>query len=109
MDPHPENPMTAPTARTQRILNFLSDRGIAPKKTNKVQVDIDRSCKMARVKVNGKAIMLGNFWDFHPGCHGFNLPNFASYTELADLFVSALKSNQQAVTLATNGGWAYRD
>jgi hypothetical protein len=101
--------MTVPTSRTQRILNFLNDRGIALKKSNKVQIDIDRGCSMARVKVNGKAVMLGNFWDFHPGCHGFNLPNFASYTELADLFVSALKSNHQAVTLATNGAWTFHE
>ena len=62
---------------SQRVLTFLSDQGIAVKRKNKVTVDIDRSCEMAQVKVNGKVIMVGNFWDFHPGCHGFNgLPSF---------------------------------
>ena len=27
--------------------------------------------QMAHVYVNDKHVMSGNFWDFHPGCHGF--------------------------------------
>lgn len=45
-------------AHSQRVLTFLSDQGIAVKRKNKVTVDIDRSCEMAQVKVNGKLIML---------------------------------------------------
>lgn len=31
---------------------------------------IDASCEMAEVLVEDVFVMAGNFWDFHPGCHG---------------------------------------
>lgn len=101
-------PMTGP--RTQRVLNFLKNSDIAIRpRSNKVTIDIDRSCDMARVKVNSKLIMMGNFWDFHPGCHGFDLPDFRGHESLADVFVSALEANQSKVTLTVNENWVYRD
>jgi hypothetical protein len=37
----------------------------------KVKLYIDYSCEMAMVlDSNGDCIMMGNYWDFHPGCHG---------------------------------------
>lgn len=95
---------------SQRVLTFLSDQGIAVKRKNKVTVDIDRSCEMAQVKVNGKVIMVGNFWDFHPGCHGFNgLPSFHGYNSLANVFVLGLEADQRQASLVTNEEWTYRD
>lgn len=39
-------------------------------KINKFVIDIHKPYEMARVKLNGEIIFLGNFWDYHPGCHG---------------------------------------
>lgn len=96
--------------QSQRVLTFLSEQGIAVKRKNKVTVDIDRSCKMAQVKVNGKLVMVGNFWDFHPGCHGFyGLPSFSGHDSLAQVFVQGLEADQRQVNLVTNEEWTYRD
>lgn len=38
----------------------------------KITLFLDPSCKMAGVKAGRKWIMVGNFWDFHPGCHGIH-------------------------------------
>jgi hypothetical protein len=39
---------------------------------------------MARVSIDGKCVMEGNFWDFHPGCHGINeYGEFAGFDDLA--------------------------
>ena len=37
-----------------------------------IQVGKDRSCEMAIVLVDGDCVMEGNYWDFHPGCHGID-------------------------------------
>ncbi len=37
-----------------------------------ILVQTDGSCEMARVSIDGVGVMEGNFWDFHPGCHGIN-------------------------------------
>jgi hypothetical protein len=37
-----------------------------------ILVQTDGSCEMARVSIDGKGVMEGNFWDFHPGCHNIN-------------------------------------
>ena len=37
---------------------------------NIVHVIRDEDCEMARVRVNETHVMEGNYWDFHPGCHG---------------------------------------
>ena len=33
-----------------------------------INLRIDDNCEMAEVILDGKHIMMGNFWDFHPGC-----------------------------------------
>lgn len=38
----------------------------------KIVFFLDQSCKMAAVKAGRKWIMTGNYWDFHPGCHGID-------------------------------------
>jgi len=73
---------------------------------NTVTIQIDDSCAMAQVLVNDVLIMVGNFWDFHPGCHGIDV-RFSSYDELADVFVQALEVH--GVTLIRDTEWTYED
>lgn len=48
-----------------------------------ILVEVDDSCEMAMVSINKECVMEGNFWDFHPGCHGITkYGDFNSYTEL---------------------------
>lgn len=39
---------------------------------NKILIKTDSSCEMAAVYLNDKLVMSGNFWDFHPHCHGIH-------------------------------------
>jgi hypothetical protein len=49
-----------------------------------ISVLVDRSCDMAKVSINDKCVMEGNFWDFHPGCHGINqYGDFYGFDDLA--------------------------
>jgi hypothetical protein len=49
-----------------------------------ISILVDRSCDMARVSMDEKLVMEGNFWDFHPGCHGINdYGNFYGFDDLA--------------------------
>lgn len=51
---------------------------------NIIEIKIDESCDMAAVYLNGELIMSGNFWDFHPGCHGIHkYGDFKGYSDLA--------------------------
>ena len=50
---------------------------------NIVEVKVDKSCEMAEVYLNDKLIMMGNFWDFHPNCHGiYEYGEFKGYLDL---------------------------
>lgn len=58
------------------MINILHRRDdIIPviKGNNVIKIYRDQSCKMACIKLNGVPLMEGNFWDFHPGCHGGKL------------------------------------
>jgi hypothetical protein len=49
-----------------------------------ILVQSDRSCEMAAVAIDDKCVMSGNFWDFHPGCHGINeYGEFGGHDDLA--------------------------
>jgi hypothetical protein len=49
-----------------------------------ISVLVDRSCDMAKVSIDDKCVMSGNFWDFHPGCHGINqYGDFYGFDDLA--------------------------
>lgn len=37
-----------------------------------IKVVLQRECSGAAVFVGDELVMMGNFWDFHPGCHGLN-------------------------------------
>lgn len=52
--------------------------------TKRIQIGVDKSCEMAIVLIDGKCVMEGNFWDFHPGCYGINeYGDFKGYLSLA--------------------------
>lgn len=52
---------------------------------NTITIRTDEACEMACVELNGERIMMGNFWDFHPNCHGIHeYGHFNSYAQLAN-------------------------
>ena len=52
---------------------------------NIIEIKVDKSCEMAQVSLNGKIIMCGNFWDFHPRCHGiYEYGDWNCYNGLAN-------------------------
>jgi len=52
--------------------------------SNLIEVFVDSSCEMAQVDLNGKCVMGGNYWDFHPRCHGiYKYGEFNCYMGLA--------------------------
>ncbi|WP_431785855.1 hypothetical protein [Paenibacillus lactis] len=68
------------------------------KDTNFIKVLVDKSCSMASVEVNGKCLMMGNFWDFHNGCHGMNdIPSFRGYNSLVQLIEKYISSQGKSV------------
>lgn len=36
----------------------------------KIVVELYKDHEMARIKVGGRSVFTGNYWDFHRGCHG---------------------------------------
>lgn len=63
-----------------------------------IEAFVDDSCEMAIVKLNGKLVMEGNFWDFHPGCHG--ITKYGEWKGFPDLvqkiYISLLKKGYSA-------------
>jgi hypothetical protein len=46
---------------------------------------------MAKVSLDGKTVMEGNFWDFHPGCHGlYQYGEFKGYAGLRNAILRTL-------------------
>lgn len=98
-----------PSARTTRVLKFMAANHIPvhPLASNRVVICKDDSCDMAEVLVNGHSVMMGNTWDFHPGCHGFNLPDFQTPEDLAELFLNALKAEGKQAEIIEDLDWTY--
>lgn len=49
-----------------------------------IKVRTDHSCEMAEVLLDDELVMMGNFWDFHPGCCDVTeYGNFSSYATLS--------------------------
>ena len=70
-----------------------------------IKVKIDESCEMACVELNGKCIMEGNYWDFHPYCQGIHeYGDFKSYTQLANNIKLKLGGN-----IVYDYTWKYKD
>ena len=60
----------------------------------------DTNCDMACVSLNDRCIMEGNYWDFHPGCHGINeYGDWNSPKQLADAIKSKLISEGKQVEI----------
>ena len=78
------------------------------KKTNVIYLGVDKSCDMAVVELNQKTILFGNFWDFHPGCHGHTFA-FRGYQELVIKIKSYLESIGNSVTIKEDYNWKYED
>lgn len=52
---------------------------------NIIKVRLDEASEMAYVELNGECVMMGNYWDFHPNCHGIReYGDFQSYAQLAN-------------------------
>lgn len=86
---------------------YLDKRDVMTLEKNTIKIMIDRSCDMERVEVNGVEIMEGNSHDFHPGCHGMDLPSFNSSSELAKLFDGMFKSSGKESEIVVDRGWKY--
>jgi hypothetical protein len=63
-----------------------------------IKIQVDLSCEMARVSIDGKGVMEGNFWDFHPGCHAINeYGDFEGHDDLATVIGESLRKNGYVV------------
>ncbi len=72
------------------------------KKKNQIEVFYDPSCEMAKVLLNDVLVMDGNYWDFHPECHGITkYGDWNSYTELARAISRKLGDNNCEITTKT--------
>lgn len=89
------------------VMGYLDKRGIEILDNNIITIKIDSSKEMRCVEVNGREIMEGNSWDFHPGCHGMELPDFNSSSELAELFNGMFKSNGNDSEIVIDRNWKY--
>lgn len=66
-------------------------RNVLPQST--ILIELDQSCRMARVSVNGLYVMEGNYGDFYPGCHG------GWHYDLAEKFGNYRSARSMAQTL----------
>lgn len=89
------------------VYSFMEDNEINFCEKNIILINIDNSCDMAEVEVNGKTIMSGNNSDFHPGCHGILLPDFRNKFDLAELFDKMFKSSGCISEIVLNKDWKW--
>ena len=53
-------------------------------KNKTITISYDKSCEMAKIRNGNRVEMEGNYWDFHPGCHGITkYGNFNTPKELS--------------------------
>lgn len=65
-----------------------------------ILVKVDKSCDMAEVLLNDECVMDGNFWDFHPGCHGINeYGDFNGHNDLAKKIGETLTKEGKEFTI----------
>lgn len=70
------------------------------KEENKLEIYKDNNCDMAKLLLNGKIILEGNFWDFHNGCYGmYDIPDFNSINELKNIIVNRIESQNLKVEI----------
>ena len=102
-------PIMPTVGKTSQVLSFLTSQQFEIKENNTIIRQVDASCKMASVSLNGKVVMTGNYWDFHKDCHGFDLPNFSSSSELATLLENALLKSGKTVENVLDKNWKWTD
>jgi hypothetical protein len=72
---------------------------------NIITVRIDDYTEMAEVLLNNNYIMMGNFWDFHPGCYSIgnteSYGNFKGHISLAKAVKENLEKQGQLATIVT--------
>lgn len=95
------------TKDNKLVLEYMASKGIPLLEENEILEEVQASCEMACVSVNGQCIMMGNYWDFHPGCHGLKLPEFSSPSSLVTLFNNAIKSEGKEVKIVVDETWKY--
>lgn len=79
----------------QRI-NYLTGE----KNSKIIKVLTDSSCNMQAVMNDKECIMEGNYWDFHPGCHGiYKYGDFKSASELAKQLKKYYEKDGYIVTI----------
>lgn len=101
--------MTVLRKADQKVLAFMATNNIALLEENTIVHRIHSAWKMAQVEVNGECIMTGNFWDFHPDCHGMELPDFRGASYLVELFDNACKASGKKSTIIVDKTWTYKD
>ena len=94
----------------KEVATFLEKRNIVvfKEKMNVILIKTDESCEMAMVLVNDEMIMCGNEWDFNNGCHGFELPEFNDYHELAEIFEQFFKSAGFKSKIKFDNKWKFK-
>jgi hypothetical protein len=56
-----------------------------------ISILVDRVVNMAKVSIDDKCVMEGNFGDFHPGCHGIDqYGDFYGFDDLAIKIIGKL-------------------
>jgi len=95
------------TAVKNDVLTYLATKKIPVVDDNVILIGIQASCKMATVELNGECLMMGNYWDFYNGCHGMKIPEFSSYSELANIISKALVNAGKTVRVETDKSWRY--
>lgn len=89
-----------------KFLAVLDKCGVPVLDNNVILVEVDEACEMASVSLNGSCVMMGNFWDFHPDCHGIKL-DFSSYNSLADALFVGLTKEGKKVEKIVDEEWEY--
>lgn len=75
---------------------------------NKIYVGVEADCEMATVELNGKNIMIGNFWDFHNGCYGlWDIPDFKGYSSLVSLIELYCEKAGVEYKIEIDRSWKY--
>jgi hypothetical protein len=65
---------------------------------------------MASVELDGKLVMLGNFWDFHPRCHGiYQYGEFSGYWGLVRAIEVFLLRAKEEVEVVEDHTWQFED
>ena len=115
LEQHIVHPMK-PGYRRHDVMDKIKELKSQLKEISKIEekeililIETDRSCEMARVSIDGKGVMEGNFWDFHPGCHGINeYGEFGGFDDLAiKILLKLTKDGKKAKIIKEKYNYKY--